>query len=250
MPNFKFENKKVYYKTTGQGEPLMLLHGNTMSSKMFGTVIKKYAKNFKVILVDFPGHGMSDRVEKFETDFWYYNSEVTYALIQELELEKVSVVGTSGGALVALNLGLEHPECIKCLIADSFEGEFPLTSYVETIEKDREADKKKLLAKVIWWYCHGSDWGKVVDLDTLVNIEFYKTCKSFFHKCISELNVPTLITGSKKDEYCDQLDKIYSDLKKKNEMLDIYLFEKGSHPAMISNKNEFLEIVKQKINHN
>ena len=247
MAYFIFEKQNVFYKIKGEGEPLLLLHGNTMSSKMFGTVIKKYTKYFQVILIDFPGHGKSDRREKFQTDFWYYNSEVAYALIQELGLEKISVVGTSGGALVAINLGLEHPECIKHLIADSFEGEFPLKSYVDSIKQDREKDKSKLLARLIWWYCHGSDWRKIVDLDTTVNIEFYKTGRSFFHKSISELRVPTLIIGSKMDEYCDFLDIIYDDLSKKNKMLNIYLFEHGSHPAMISNSNEFLEIVKQKI---
>lgn len=245
MAYFRFENRKVFYKKKGQGEPLLLLHGNTMSSKMFVTVIKKFAKNFMVILVDFPGHGKSDRVEKFETDFWYYNSEVAYALLQELQLKQVSVIGTSGGALVALNLGLEHPECIKFLIADSFEGEYPLESYVTSITQDREKDKKKLLAKLIWWYCHGFDWKKVVDFDTKVNIEFYKAGKSFFHKPVSALKVPALLTGSRKDEYCDHLDKIYGELQKKNETLAIHLFEEGGHPAMISNKNEFFNIIKQ-----
>ncbi|WP_163323723.1 alpha/beta fold hydrolase [Draconibacterium mangrovi] len=142
MAYFVFQKQKVFYKIIGKGEPLLLLHGNTMSSKMFSTVTRKYAKNFKVILVDFPGHGKSERMEKFESDFWYYNSEVTYALIQTLKLDKVSVVGTSGGALVSLNLGLEHQECTKYIIADSFEGEFPLKSYVKTIEQDRETDKR------------------------------------------------------------------------------------------------------------
>ena len=108
MPYFNFENKKVYYKRVGHGAPLLLLHGNTVSSKMFTWIAKKYAKEFQVILIDFPGHGKSERLEKFETDFWYYNSEVTYALIQELNLDTVSVIGTSGGALVAINLALEH----------------------------------------------------------------------------------------------------------------------------------------------
>ena len=247
MPYFNFENKKVHYKRVGHGAPLLLLHGNTVSSKMFTWIAKKYAKEFQVILIDFPGHGKSERLEKFETDFWYYNSEVTYALIQELNLDTVSVIGTSGGALVAINLALEHSGKIKYLVADSFEGEFPLPSYINSIESDRERDKKKLLAKLIWFYCHGSDWKNIVDLDTQVNIEFFKTGKSFFHKSISELKVPTLITGSMKDKYCDHLDKIYADLKKKNNRLEIHLFEEGDHPAILSNKDAFFNLIKDKI---
>ncbi len=247
MAYFNFDNKKVFYKIVGQGSPLLLLHGNTVSSKMFIQVVKAYSKNFQVILLDFPGHGKSERVAKFETDFWFYNAKATYALIEHLQLDKVSVVGTSGGALVAINLALEHPEKIDYLIADSFEGEYPLPSYIDSLESDRERDKKKILAKLIWFYCHGFDWKKIVDLDTDVNIEFVKTGNSFFHKSISELQVPTLLTGSMKDEYCDHLDQIYGDMKKKNNHLEIHLFEEGNHPAILSNKEEFLEIVKSRI---
>lgn len=247
MAHFTFNDKKVYYKIMGQGEPLLLLHGNTVSSKMFASLTKKYSKHYQLILIDFPGHGKSDRVEKFKTDFWFYNSQVTYALLEELQLEKVSVIGTSGGALVGINLALEHPKKIRFLVADSFEGEYPLPSYIDSIEADRKRDKKKLLAKLIWWYCHGRDWKNIVDLDTIVNIEFATTGKSFFHKSLAELNVPTLLTGSKKDEYCDHLEEIYANLKNKNNDLEIHLFEKGNHPAMISNKKAFFNLIKNHI---
>ena len=243
MPYFEYKKKKVFYKIKGRGEPLLLLHGNTLSSKMFSTLTGKYSKKFQIILLDFPGHGKSERIDKFETDFWFFNAEVAFALIEELKLEKVSVIGTSGGALAAINLGLEHPEKIKFLVADSFEGEYLLNSYIDSIKSDRERDKKKFLAKLIWWYCHGTDWKKIVDLDTQVNIEFYETENSFFHKSISELAVPTLLTGSMEDEYCDHLDRIYEDLKRKNDKLEIHLFRKGNHPAMLSNKNEFFELI-------
>ena len=247
MAYFVFEQKHVFYRIKGKGSPILLLHGNTASSKMFNTVVNRYAKHFKVILLDFPGHGNSDREEKFETDFWHYNAKATYALINALKLENITIIGTSGGALVGINLALEHPECIKFLFADSFEGEYPLSSYIKSIEEDREKDKKKLFAKLFWYYCHGRDWEKIVDADTRVNMEFAKTGKAFFHKPISELKVPTLLTGSMQDEYCDHLDKIYAEFKGKNDLLEINMFEKGGHPAMLSNKNEFLNLVKQKI---
>ncbi len=247
MAFFTFEEKKVYYKAVGTGEALLLLAGNTASSKMFKPIIGKYAKDFKVILIDFPGHGRSDRLEKFETDFWYYNSEVCYHLIDFLKLGKVSVIGTSGGALVAINLGLEHPERIKYLIADSFEGEYPLNSYLDSLESDREKGKKNLFARLFWFFNHGFDWKKIVDLDTAMLVNFAGQGKSFFHKSVSELSVPTLLTGSRQDEYCDSLDKIYEALKLKNDKLEIHLFEKGKHPAMMTNRNDFYHLVKDRI---
>ncbi len=247
MAFFTFEDKKVYYKEIGTGEPVLLLAGNTASSKMFKSIIGKYSKDFKVILIDFPGHGKSDRIEKFEIDFWYYNSRVCYQFIDFLKLDKVSVIGTSGGALVAINLGLEHPERINYLVADSFEGEYPLNSYIDSLESDREKEKKNIFAKLFWFINHGFDWEKIVDMDTEMLINFSKLGKSFFHKSISELIVPTLLTGSKQDEYCDSLDKIYEALKMKNNKLEIHMFKKGKHPAMLTNKNDFYELVKSKI---
>jgi pimeloyl-ACP methyl ester carboxylesterase len=69
MAYFKFDNNNVYYKIVGNGKPLLLLHGNTVSSKMFNSILKVYSKNHKVITLDFPGHGKSSRLDKFETDF-------------------------------------------------------------------------------------------------------------------------------------------------------------------------------------
>ena len=247
MAYFEFENKKVYYKIQGQGEPLLLLHGNSVSSKMFAFLLSKYSKEFQSIVIDFPGHGKSDRLEKFPTDFWFYNSEVCNSLIEKLNLCNVNVIGTSGGALVAINLGLEHPEKIKNIIADSFEGEYPLPTYIKTIRTDREKDKKKLLAKLFWRYSHGKDWRKVVDLDTDVNLEFFDTGRSFFHKSISDLKPKTLLTGSMKDEYCSHLESIFKKLKDKNPRLDIHLFKEGKHPAMLSNKIEFINLVKDRL---
>ena len=247
MPYFKFQNNKIFYQITGIGEPLLLIHGNTASSKMFDSVMNTYSEKYQVIVFDFPGHGQSSRLEKFDTDFWYYNSEVVNALLEELNLKNVNVIGTSGGALVGINLALEHPDKVKFLVADSFEGEAPLGTYVKTIKEDRERDKKIEEAKLFWELMHGEDWEKVVDLDTEVNIAFAKTGKSFFHKSISNLQVPTLLTGSRQDEFCHHLDKIYAGLKKKNPNLEIHLFEKGNHPAMLSNHEAFFKIITENL---
>ncbi|WP_430816493.1 alpha/beta fold hydrolase [Carboxylicivirga sp. RSCT41] len=247
MAYFEFDNRKVYYKVCGKGTPLLLLHGNTASSCMFNGLIESYAEYFQVITIDFPGHGQSERMKKFEIDFWYYNSKACYKLIKLLKLDKLSLIGTSGGALVAINLALEHPECFHYIVADSFEGEFPLTSYMDSLEAEREVGKKDASTQLFWKHNHGSDWEDIVDADTKMLLEFTRHGKSFFHRSISELKVPTLLTGSKEDEYCPYLEDIYSDLQKKNPLLRINLFKKGNHPAMLSNDIAFFELLKKAI---
>lgn len=243
MSYFTFNEHSVHYSIRGKGDPLLLLAGNTASSKMFNSVNKLFTKHFTVIHIDFPGHGKSSRMERFETDFWYYNSTAAKALLDHLGINKVTVIGTSGGALVGINLAMEWPERVTRLYADSFEGASPLPSFIESLEQDRERDKKKPLAKLFWLINHGRDWRQVVDNDTAMNLAFAKTGRSFFHKSIAELSVPTMLTGSRKDEYCDHIEQIYLDLKAQNPALEIRMFDEGGHPAMISNKKEFLNIV-------
>jgi len=247
MAYFTFKNQRIFYNIKGNGQPILLIHGNSVSSRMFDSILKLYSQNHQVITFDFPGHGKSDGINKFETDFWFYNALVANALLEELSLGKVAVIGTSGGALVGINLALEYPEKVKYLVADSFEGEYPLKSYISSLKDEREQGKKDSDTQAFWQYCHGDDWEKVVDLDTEMLLCFSKLNHSFFHQSIANLKVPTLLTGSKKDEFCDYLEDIYLKMKEKNNMLEIHLFEEGFHPAMLSNAEKFFELVLSKI---
>lgn len=137
MSYFTFDDKQVYYNEIGVGMPLLFLHGNTASSKMFSEIAEKYKRNFKVILIDFLGHGKSDRLQKFPVDLWFYEAEQIIAFLNEKNYSKVNIIGSSGGALVAINVALEAPNLVSNVIADSFMGEKPLKSFIENVEGDR-----------------------------------------------------------------------------------------------------------------
>lgn len=68
MPYFKYNDKSCYFEEHGKGMPLLFLHGNTASSKMFSDLVAPFVEDYKVVLIDFVGHGKSDRVEHFSTD--------------------------------------------------------------------------------------------------------------------------------------------------------------------------------------
>ncbi|TEB08398.1 AB hydrolase superfamily protein YdjP [Pelotomaculum schinkii] len=59
MPFFKYKNKSCYYEEHGEGIPLLFLHGNTASLNMFLDVMESFSKDYKVVLIDFPGHGFT-----------------------------------------------------------------------------------------------------------------------------------------------------------------------------------------------
>ena len=55
MSYFHYQSKKIYYKEIGSGKPLVMLHGDTASSRMFELLLPLYQENFRVILMDFLG---------------------------------------------------------------------------------------------------------------------------------------------------------------------------------------------------
>ena len=128
MSYFNYQSKRIFYKEVGNGEPLIMLHGDTASSTMFEMLIPLYQEYFRVILVDFLGNGKSDRVDKFPADLWITQAQQVIALIEYLKIRKANLLGTSGGAWVAVNTALERPDLINKVIADSFDG--------RTLEKD------------------------------------------------------------------------------------------------------------------
>ena len=105
---------KVYYEVYGQGEPLLLLHGNSGSIWTMASLIPDLAKHFKVIAVDSRAQGKSTDSDR----------EITYALmasdmselIDKLKLGSVHVVGWSDGGNIGLELALAHPEKVRKLV--------------------------------------------------------------------------------------------------------------------------------------
>lgn len=57
MSYFCYQSKRIYYTEIGNGKPVLLLHGNTASSRPLLTL---YKNKFHVILMDFLGHGKSE----------------------------------------------------------------------------------------------------------------------------------------------------------------------------------------------
>ena len=99
---------KVYYEIYGEGEPLLLLHGNSGSIENFIYQIPELSKHFKVIAVDSRAQGRTSDSEQ----------EITYALmasdmselIDKLNLGRVNVVGWSDGGNIGLELAFAYPE--------------------------------------------------------------------------------------------------------------------------------------------
>lgn len=102
---------KLYYETYGQGEPMLLLHGNNESMATFYNQLEVLSKKYKVIALDSRGQGKSTSND----------TQLTYELLAEdvntfldkLNLKNINILGWSDGGNIAVILGINHPDKIK-----------------------------------------------------------------------------------------------------------------------------------------
>lgn len=245
MAFFRYGQKNIYYEEIGEGLPVVLLHGDTASSKMFEPIIPLYADSFKVILMDFLGNGRSDRIEAFPSDLWYSQAQQVIALLEYLDCGKVNLIGTSGGAWVAVNTALERPDLVYKVIADSFDGRTLPNDFSENLLKERTAAKTDDFSRQFYEWCQGEDWETVVDLNTKALAECADSKLPLFHKPLETLAAPILFVGSTEDTMCRKdLAEEYQQMEQLVSKGRTFLFPTGSHPAILTNAEKFADIVK------
>lgn len=238
MSYFYYQSKRIYYTETGNGEPVLFLHGNTASSKMFEPLLPLYEDKFHVILIDFIGHGRSERLERFPAALWMEEAKQSIALLEHLQLGKVNLVGTSGGAWVAINAALERPDLVRRVVADSFDGRSLADDFAEKLIKERTHAKKDEMGVGFYQWCQGDEWESVVDLDTEALIQCAREKPPLFTRPLGELQTPLLLTGSEED------DMSRADFREEYIAIagetgaEISIFPKGAHPAILSNAEQ------------
>lgn len=243
MSYFNYQSKKIYYKESGSGKPVVFLHGNTASSKMFDLILPLYEDQFRVILIDFLGHGRSDRLEEFPADLWTEEARQTTALLEHLDLGKVNLVGTSGGAWAAVNAALERPDLVDKVVADSFDGRTLADDFAENLLKERAEAKKDEMGSAFYEWCQGEDWEHVVDMDTRALVQCAEEKLPLFTKPLNTLKNPLLLMGSKGDDMCrsDFQDEYLMIAKETN--AQICIFPEGLHPAVLSCAEQAAEAI-------
>ncbi|MDR6369512.1 pimeloyl-ACP methyl ester carboxylesterase [Chryseobacterium bernardetii] len=111
----KLQDTNLYYEIYGEGEPLILLHGNSGSIKDFYQQIPVLSKQYKVIAIDTRGQGKS--IDSSKKDFTYKMfADDVKAVADQLKLNKVNIAGWSDGGNTGLEFALKYPEKLNKLI--------------------------------------------------------------------------------------------------------------------------------------
>lgn len=120
----KLKDTDLYYEVYGEGEPLILLHGNSGSIKDYYQQIPVLSKQYKVIAVDTRGQGKSKDISKKDFTYKLFADDIK-ALADDLKLDKINIVGWSDGGNTGLEFALKYPDRLNKLVtigANAFPG--------------------------------------------------------------------------------------------------------------------------------
>lgn len=162
MPFYDAGDCAIHYDVTGQGPPVILLHGYALNGSMWEFQVPELSENFTVITVDLRGFGRSSCGAQ-----WSGNAMAAdiIGLIRELDLKDVTVLGFSLSGGSAVRAALELPDIVSKLILVSSilpSRGLPRTKKEEQYQS-KEMDILRLRGVEAWADAIGMRKGKLVD---------------------------------------------------------------------------------------
>jgi pimeloyl-ACP methyl ester carboxylesterase len=257
------EKTKINYVEKGEGFPLLLVHGMG-SAIVWDSVIDDLSLHSRVLVIDLPGFGKSDKPEIPYTVKYYVDT--IYNFIKELKLDKVNIAGLSLGGLIVSDFAYTYPELIENLIIVSSAGlksvasfiRFPVVyNIVESFMKVFVFSLRKSLRK----YQEGSYYDKNNIPEWVFNkyfelMQYPKAKKAYFNalkivmlkdenfpKRLSKITAKTLIIWGENDptfslEYAEEFHRLI-----KNSTLKI--LPKCGHTVTIEDSKGFCLVMKE-----
>ena len=143
MPYLQLQDLALYYEVTGDGPPLLLIHGLGSSCRDWEKQVEPFAKEYRIITLDLRGHGLSGKppgpysIRMFAED--------TVALIRKLNIAPLHVVGISMGGMVAFELGVRFPELLRSMV---IVNSYPETR-VETLQERAQVWRRFLFLELL-----------------------------------------------------------------------------------------------------
>lgn len=120
MPSFNSDGIEIAYEASGDGRPILLIHGFASSGVVnwvnTGWTETLRQAGYQPITMDNRGHGKSRKIYDPKLYFAHEMADDAARLLDHLGLNRVPVIGYSMGARIAAFLSLRHPDRVRCAI--------------------------------------------------------------------------------------------------------------------------------------
>ena len=119
-----FEGMKLFFRQSGQGDPLIILHGLFGSSDNWYSLAKIFAEHFTVFQVDQRNHGQSPHSDDFD---YRLLTEDLAEFIQAHAIQRPVIMGHSMGGKTAMNFAVRYPQQLsRLIVVDIVPKEYPV----------------------------------------------------------------------------------------------------------------------------
>jgi len=166
-------NINLYYEKAGCGPPLLMLHGNGESHKIFRRAMKRLGESFTVYAIDSRGHGKSSRAKELH---YADMAEDVAQFIEKLGLEKPMLYGFSDGGIIGLLLAIAHPGLLSRMAISG-----------ANITPEGAGDNWQRMLKAIYFITRGSRWRLMLYEPNIAAEE------------LARIDMPVLVLAGEKD---------------------------------------------------
>ena len=96
-----YQNKKIFYRSIGSGDPVMLVHGFGEDGNVWDKQVEYLKDRYHLIVPDLPGSGKSEMINDMSMEGM---AEVLHTIIHEENIDRCTVIGHSMGGYITLAL--------------------------------------------------------------------------------------------------------------------------------------------------
>ena len=217
-------NVNLYYEEYGNGQPIILLHGNQETHEIFDILIDKLKDNYKVYAIDSRCHGKSENPIDISYDLM---RDDIIDFIKKLNIEKpilygFSDDGFSDGGIVGLLIAIKEPNLLSNLIISG-----------ANITPDVLTFFDNMITKLFYFFTRSKYIKMMLDEP---NIPL---------RDLKKINIPVHVLAGEKDVIKYEHTKLIAD-NISNSTLEIIKNE--NHGSYIIHSDKLYEIIKKYIN--
>ena len=114
MPSCTIQNRELHYLDQGSGFPLLLAHSFLWDCRVWAPQLGLLSQHFRCIVPDLWSHGQSQPVSEGDLSIDHL-AEVHQQLMQELGIDRYSVLGMSTGGLWGAKMAMAYPDEVASL---------------------------------------------------------------------------------------------------------------------------------------
>ena len=106
---------RLHYLDEGQGEPLLMVHGNPTWSFYWRNLVVAFRETHRVVVPDHIGCGLSDKPQRYPYTLQQHITNLV-RLIDELDLSNVTLLGHDWGGAIGLGAALQRPDRVARIV--------------------------------------------------------------------------------------------------------------------------------------